>query len=245
MMVRIGGLIASALVILGSFVPWASVEAFGMSDTMNGFDGDGRTSLVIGLVMALLFGIAKRGTVIAAAVVSLLALGLGAFEFIDLQSVSDEFGGIASVSPGIGLFMIVAGGIAGTLIGVFGQARLSAAPTAPAGYAAAPFSQAPQGQAAWGQPQQPAQGQAWGQPQQAAQSQAWGQPQQAQAPAWGQQQVAQPQPTPQVAQPAPAAQPQPPAGTPAGWLADPYRQAQLRYWDGARWTEHTHNHPQG
>ena len=34
--------------------------------------------------------------------------------------------------------------------------------------------------------------------------------------------------------------PSPPAAVaPPDWYADPYRQARLRYWDGARWTEHT------
>lgn len=40
---------------------------------------------------------------------------------------------------------------------------------------------------------------------------------------------------------APAQQPAQPAATdiPAGWYGDPQGQARLRYWDGARWTEHT------
>jgi Protein of unknown function (DUF2510) len=29
------------------------------------------------------------------------------------------------------------------------------------------------------------------------------------------------------------------AVAPPAWYPDPYRQARLRYWDGARWTEHT------
>jgi len=35
--------------------------------------------------------------------------------------------------------------------------------------------------------------------------------------------------------------PQP--ATPAGWFADPKAEADLRYWDGNAWTDHTHNHP--
>ena len=65
-----------------------------------------------------------------------------------------------------------------------------------------------------------------------------------------------PAPAPAPAPPAPAPAP-PPAPAPvapvvhsapvapAGWFPDPSGQAQLRYWDGTRWTEHTHNHPQG
>lgn len=36
-----------------------------------------------------------------------------------------------------------------------------------------------------------------------------------------------------------ATQPPPPPLPPADWYADPHHVARLRYWDGARWTEHT------
>lgn len=35
------------------------------------------------------------------------------------------------------------------------------------------------------------------------------------------------------------------AATPAGWYPDPHGQAELRYWDGNDWTEHTHNSQAG
>ena len=54
--------------------------------------------------------------------------------------------------------------------------------------------------------------------------------------------TAYPQAGPAVAYPAAAAYPQVPQAVPqaapAGWQPDPYHQAQWRYWDGARWTEH-------
>lgn len=44
---------------------------------------------------------------------------------------------------------------------------------------------------------------------------------------------------PQLAVPAKVERP----GTnPPGWHADPHGEADLRYWDGSRWTEHTHSH---
>lgn len=47
--------------------------------------------------------------------------------------------------------------------------------------------------------------------------------------------LAQPAPARPEAAPQPAAQPLPPAG----WYADPSRRNRLRWWDGARWTDHT------
>jgi len=40
--------------------------------------------------------------------------------------------------------------------------------------------------------------------------------------------------------PGPGGAPSPPAAAaaPAGWYADPYGQARVRWWDGTRWTEH-------
>jgi len=48
------------------------------------------------------------------------------------------------------------------------------------------------------------------------------------------------------AAPAPSTPTPPPPVTnlpPAGWFADPQNPSQLRYWDGATWTEHTHPNP--
>ena len=47
-----------------------------------------------------------------------------------------------------------------------------------------------------------------------------------------------------LAEPATSSSPVPPppppvGGPPASWYPDPYGETRLRYWDGARWTEHT------
>lgn len=38
----------------------------------------------------------------------------------------------------------------------------------------------------------------------------------------------------------PAAEPASEIPVPEGWLPDPTGGARLRFWDGARWTDHTH-----
>lgn len=56
--------------------------------------------------------------------------------------------------------------------------------------------------------------------------------------------AAAPQPTPAAASPTPAAAapaaaaPAATPAVPAGWYADPAGRFELRYWDGAQWTEH-------
>lgn len=49
--------------------------------------------------------------------------------------------------------------------------------------------------------------------------------------------AAEPEPAP-AAEPAPAPEPAPEPAVPAGWYADPSGRFELRYWDGAAWTEH-------
>ena len=47
-----------------------------------------------------------------------------------------------------------------------------------------------------------------------------------------------PEPEPAVAEPAAEAAPAAESTVPAGWYADPSGRFELRYWDGAAWTEH-------
>jgi len=52
-------------------------------------------------------------------------------------------------------------------------------------------------------------------------------------------QVSEPEPTPEPAAAEPAAAaPAADSAVPAGWYADPSGRFELRYWDGAAWTEH-------
>ncbi len=47
---------------------------------------------------------------------------------------------------------------------------------------------------------------------------------------------------PGVSDPTASPTPPPAAAVPAGWHHDPFQRHELRYWDGARWTEHVSDH---
>ena len=115
----IGALVAAVLVLLGSFMPWASVSVFGQRMSVAGTEGDGIITLVLSLVAA--------GALVAAVFASgsfvrhlhWVALGAGALIAIiplitmsNLGSISRETGGIGSASLGFGAVLVLLAGIA-------------------------------------------------------------------------------------------------------------------------------------
>lgn len=128
MNIKIGGWAAAVVVLLGSFLPWASVSAFGVSQSVNGTEADGKRTLLAALAMGVLFWLWNRRTVIAAGAVSAIAAVIGIANLIDINGVAGDLGGLVDVSAGIGIFMVILGGIAGAVMGFMGQASIAANP---------------------------------------------------------------------------------------------------------------------
>jgi hypothetical protein len=136
---RLSGLLAvigGAVVILGSFLPWASLSGddtdviTGMDSstitgwtTIEGETGDGPIFLVLGLAVAImailaLRGIVNLGTKIATIVVASISLLISLAEFGDVSDANDivkPFG--FEFSYGVGLFLLLAGSILGIVGG--------------------------------------------------------------------------------------------------------------------------------
>lgn len=117
-LVSIGGF---ALAALGSLLPWATLTTGFGSVSVNGTDGDGIMTLLMGLAGSALMFLAYSGksrTVFSAIsiVLALIIAFVGIVDAVDVSSAvsdGDDFGIRASV--GIGLYLVIIGGLVGGL----------------------------------------------------------------------------------------------------------------------------------
>lgn len=121
---RIGGIAAALFVVIGSFLPWATVDTWIGTFSANGMDGDGVITLLLGLAAGALIALWKRPLVIIAAVVAGLAALVAVVDLVDLgRAIGDS--GFADVTPGIGLILTLLAAMAAAALAVVGQAQLA------------------------------------------------------------------------------------------------------------------------
>lgn len=103
--VFIAQMFCALMVIIASFLPFASVSFFGYSTSINYIEGDGKITLIFGIIIAVLgvLGRKKPGTNIPAAILSFLTLII---PLIDSGSVKDEDYS-ALVTFGAGYYMLI------------------------------------------------------------------------------------------------------------------------------------------
>jgi hypothetical protein len=117
-------LAGAAAVIIGAFLPWASIQLLGESVDKPGTDGDGVITLVFAAAAAVLGAIAlgasrRRWQPITAVVLAALVIAVAVLDMADIKSrFSDASGFDVEVDIGIGLWLTLAGGIA-ALVGGF------------------------------------------------------------------------------------------------------------------------------
>jgi hypothetical protein len=113
-------LVGAAAIVLGSFLPWASVATVFGTISLAGTEGDGVITLVIGGIIGVLAGLelggkSRRRT--AAMIVGIVALGIGVFEIANVSDTASEVSSqFARASVGIGLWAVL-GGAALALLG--------------------------------------------------------------------------------------------------------------------------------
>jgi hypothetical protein len=117
-------LAGAAVVVLGSFLPWASVTVFGAELTVDGMDGDGPLTLIGGALVGALTLAAHlqrpaRWKVVTALVLAALVTLIAVIDVVDVSSrVADVEGELAvdlEASVGIGLWLVLAGSVVATV----------------------------------------------------------------------------------------------------------------------------------
>ena len=105
---------ALSVVLIGSFLPWATVTApFIGTVNKNGVEGDGLIVAVIsGLgLFQLLFSSKKTGLIPSTSIwLGLAVASVCIYDIVDVQSANDELG-IGMIQVGVGLWMSTAGAL--------------------------------------------------------------------------------------------------------------------------------------
>jgi len=101
--------VASLVGVLGSFLPWAQVSVLFVRVDVDGTDGDGALTAVLGAcaVVAVLVALRRggRGWSIAGAVASAVAAAIALYYLVDIDGITDEVRGDGiRVERGIGLW---------------------------------------------------------------------------------------------------------------------------------------------
>ena len=128
------GLLGSSLLIIGSFLTWASAGGTLTAGTVNGLSGsNGWGTLIAGLVLGLTAGMVFAGLrslwlAAALAVSSLTALALAVFSYVDIGNTSDDLPGLlasegvpAEIANGavldinVGLWVVILGAVVGLI----------------------------------------------------------------------------------------------------------------------------------
>lgn len=113
---------AAALIIVGSFLAWATVSLAGISQSVGGMDGDGPITLVTGIALGVLGWLVYSGgwqNWIVTGIVALIAGGIAAIDMADVNSIAGDFPGV-DANIGIGLWFVLLGAIVG-LVGTWLQ----------------------------------------------------------------------------------------------------------------------------
>lgn len=107
------GLGASAVIVLGSVLPWATVSTPFGSISAAGTEGDGVITLILGVIAVVGFAVQRFRL---ASIPAGLALATGVFDLVNVsRTIGDVDSEFARASVGYGLWLVVAGGVVAVL----------------------------------------------------------------------------------------------------------------------------------
>jgi hypothetical protein len=114
------GIVLGVIIIVATFLPWATVSFLGESLTVTGMQGDGIISLIAGVVYIIMLFLANKKMLwkIIGAVFGFIVALIGLNDLIQLKnSASSTLGELSSmVSVGIGVWLVLICGILATIV---------------------------------------------------------------------------------------------------------------------------------
>ena len=113
--------IAAVLGAIATFLPWATVSFLGMSESVNGFGGegvmgDGTITLILFIAICVLAGIKFKGGMgtgfkVTITIISAIAAVIG---MVEIANINGNSFGLASV--GFGVYLVIIAGIADAIL---------------------------------------------------------------------------------------------------------------------------------
>jgi hypothetical protein len=123
------GLGGAAAVAIGSLMPWATADTVFGSISANGFDRDGKITIGLAAIYAVLYFGKQRIHSLLAAFVAFATLIVGVLDLNNVQTVVDDINatsdGYASAHVGTGLWLVIIGAVA-MLVSIFGHSTRQA-----------------------------------------------------------------------------------------------------------------------
>jgi hypothetical protein len=120
----------AAALVLGSFLPWVSATTVFGSISINGMDGDGKLTALLGVISCLVMfqGITKaaRSAYLTGTIFAAVAGVVVAYDFANISSeIAGSPNDYAVAQIGTGLYICGAGAVAATIGGFIARSKVS------------------------------------------------------------------------------------------------------------------------
>ena len=107
-------LAGAAVGVIGSLLPWATMQALLVNFSVDGLHGDGKATIVLfGIAGVILLTSAHRATATVVLVLSSIATLIAGYDIVNISNFATQTNSssaLIQVSPGIGIYLCVLGG---------------------------------------------------------------------------------------------------------------------------------------
>ena len=107
-------LAGAALGVIGSLLPWATMQALLVNFSVDGLHGDGKLTIALcGIAGVILLTSAQRAAAVVVLVLSAIATLIAGYGIVNISNFASQTSSssqLIQISPGIGIYLCVLGG---------------------------------------------------------------------------------------------------------------------------------------